>query len=332
MHYPWKENTESVPLLSGFNEVPFQNQTITVTRLCHYTHNDEAEGIDRGDYFLFKPKPIHGKDHINTSRRTAVICDPTNQPPTHLTQYRKVGPEEELFPGSYVWWFIDSTCLPTVTEEDPSIYQSPFNRYTLSDPFITPYQSRYGNKKISADLQQLCNSYSQRFSGWVQFRCGGTLRYNKQILKVVIVCTSTYHRELMNYPLMPLLSPHSVRVDIHNGVVRTTSSSLSYSCDTYAFIFYFPNESYELKCYKPRPMIYRSRPAQPIVQSPYFDIQDVKHNISSSTVPCCRKVKNQHQIFVCPNELPPEEKERKRRAYFEDQTDTKKRSMSYFIT
>ena len=127
-----------------------------------------------------------------------------------------------------------------------------------------PYKSQYGNKKISGDITKLLQCYQearfQRYLPKIEFRCGGTLRYNRQICKVIIVCPEG---ELREYPILygigyrPTYNAESqiqscgrLKLTIQNGVM---SSGTRYSWDTYAFAFYFPSEDYVMKCPKSVP-------------------------------------------------------------------------------
>ena len=302
MHFPWKANDEKVTTLSD-GTVPFQNEVITVTRLCHITHSKEADEIEQDDCFEFKPKMKYGKNTTN-NRVSAVICKPTYKAPNEDTKYRVITKDQELLPGYYSWWSIDSSCFPA---KDDVMIES-------SNDFSLPYKSRFGNKKISGDITKLLQCYQEAVksrSSWfyhfygrsrlprIEFRCGGTLRYNRQICKVIIICPKD---ELFGYPTLdsggyPVLhsigyrptynaelqiqSCGTLKLTIQNGVM--ISSGTRYSWDTYAFAFYFPSEDYVMKCPKSVPLP---------LYTPDFEVTDIEHD----TTHCLRKGSG-----CCPN-------------------------------
>ena len=304
MHFPWGENTEKVILLDKFATVPFQNEEITVTRLCHVTHNEPADIIEQEDCFEFKPKKKYGKDTSN-NRVSAVICKPTHRAPDNDTEYRVVTKDQELLPGYYSWWSIDSSCFPAKRSDDPHICKD-FTEYEVSNEFALPHKSRFGSKKISGDLTKLLQCYQEAIASksmylgkpQIEFRCGGTLRYNRQACKVIIICQAG-SPELHEYPLFRSFGFYlrhnaqsqveaygTLKLVIKNGIMMAGSER--YSWDTYAFAFYFPSKSYIMKCPKPRlRLLLLVRP-----DSLDFEITDIEHDESR----CTGKVRGQ-----CPN-------------------------------
>ena len=103
MHFPWGVNDEKVTAPHE-KTVPFQYEDIRVNRLCHVTHSKEADEIEQDDCFEFKPRRKCGKDTTGSSKRvSAVICEPTAQPPNEDTDYRVITKDQELLPGYYSW-------------------------------------------------------------------------------------------------------------------------------------------------------------------------------------------------------------------------------------
>ena len=159
--------------------------------------------------------------------------------------------DENLFPGCYSWWSIDH-----------NHYLSPSSNYYYSDLFTS--LSRYGNVKFSGYIIQLLQYYQEAYDvdplPHVQFRCGGTLRYKKEICKVVIVCTNTYPLPEDEFPIIwddilydkngRVADIEPFKVVIKNGISGDRHMPLFYSWDTYAFGFYFPNKNYRLRCPK----------------------------------------------------------------------------------
>ena len=275
-------------------KIQLRDVPIEVKRLCHVTHNQPASKIDQGDYFIFKPNKKIGKAGYNNYDgspvgETFVICEPTDQPPTDDTKYRYIDPndpDDRVFPGCYIWWSIDR-----YPPRPPGYYYSHF--FTSS--------SRYGNVKFSGYIMQLLRCYQEAYKinplPRIQFRCGGTLRYNYEICKVVIVCTEIHYPQPQDeFPLM--WEDHDIKynrdgrvifVKPLDVVIRNIVSKKNdkfYSWDTYAFAFYFPDDTYKLLCSK----------------SENFDRSTVKHDDK-----LCTKTQpdpNNGGKFTCPNNLP----------------------------
>ena len=243
---------DSIPRL--VEEVPLQNVHIGVKKLCHITHNQPAREIDGEDYFEFKSAPKVGKGGDENTYVIRQAIDQTT-PPTGETEYRPVASDENLFPGYYSWWSIDND------GHDLSPY---LNDYYFSNLFTS--SSRYGNNKFSANIVELLQCYKKAFNplSHIQFRCGGTLRYKQEICKVVIVCTNEHHLPEDKFPRMwkdcvteeeageitLVTSVENLEVMIRNGITGTFRQYIPYSWDTYAFAFYFPDETYTIKCPK----------------------------------------------------------------------------------
>ena len=263
-HTPWEEYDDwnTIPLLD-VEDVPLQEVDVKVKKLRHITHNQSAREIaNEVDYFNFKPARKTGKADYNTEGlpigETYIMLGETTeeQPPTTTTEYQRVSSQEDLFPGYYSWWSVDLEDYP---QECEYYYFSQF--YTSS--------SRYGNNKFSGNIVELLQCYQKAYNinplPRIQFRCGGTLRYKQEICKVVIVCTDAYPLPEDEFP--PMWESDLVKVEeagkikitkavsflevrIHSGVTGLKEHYVppGYSWDTYAFGFYFPDDTYSLKC------------------------------------------------------------------------------------
>ena len=297
-HLPNKEYQEwnELPRFHEDTGVRLRDVPVEVNELCHVTHNQPASKIDQGNYFIFKPNKKIGKAGYNnydgsTIGETFVICEPTDQPPTEETKYHYIDPndpDDKVFPGYYIWWSIDRDRYPP---PPPGHYYS---------HFFTSY-SRYGNVKFSGYITKLLRCYQEAYNinplPHIQFRCGGTLRYDYEICKVVIVCTEIHYPQPQeDFPVM--WEGHDIRYD-RNGeilfikrldiVIRNVVSKKNdkfYSWDTYGFAFYFPDDTYELLC----------------PTSEMFECSIVHHNDE-----LCTKTQpdpNNGGKFTCPNNLP----------------------------
>lgn len=236
MHFPWGENTEEVPLLSQFSQVPLQNEAIAVKKLYHVTHRVQEREMFREDEncYVFKPKQKHGRrssSRINT-RRSYLCLDPridNDTAPEDETLYRLVLENESLFPGFLSWWSID---IPNRLRYDsPSLQQGSKKYYTTND-FKEPPISCYGDVKLSIDLQELLRYYQEARSSssssdlpLISIRNGGTLRYKREIMKVIIVCCKD-DLPLDDYPLLDTPASFSLEYDA-GGKVSTTDDHLT---------------------------------------------------------------------------------------------------------
>ena len=296
-HLPNKEYQEwdELPRFYEDTGVRFRDIPVNVNKLCHVTHNQEANKIDQGNYFIFKPKKKIGKAGYNYDGspigETFVICEPTDQPPTDDTKYRYIDPndpDDRVFPGYYIWWSIDYDRCPPLPPE---------HYYSV----LFTSLSRYGNVKFSGYISQLLQCYQEAYNinplPHIQFRCGGTLRYNNEICKVVIVCTEIHYPQPQeDFPLM--WEDHDIRyyedgrisyikrLDVVIRNIVSMKNDKSYSWDTYAFAFYFPDDTYELLC----------------STTENFECSIVYHNDD-----LCTKTQpdpNKGGKFTCPNNLP----------------------------
>lgn len=202
IHFPWGENKEEVPLFDQFTQVPVQDKGIAVTRLCHFTHDEQAAKIQQLTSCTFIPKKKHGKS-LSFDRKSYMICNPTDKVPNDETQYRYISESDELIPGFLSWWSIDidESCRFHYNSQD---LQKSTGKYYVHDGFIKPHQSCYGNVMFSIDLPQLLQCYQKAFEDKplprILLRCGGTLRYKREIMKVIIVCRE---EDLPGYPEFP---------------------------------------------------------------------------------------------------------------------------------
>ena len=293
-HLPWREyeDWDHIPLLGGISEVPLQQVPIQVRKLCHVTHEQAADKIIHKDhdqdYYIFKPNKKCGK--VQGIGATYTICEPTDQPPSVETTYRYLSSNESVFPGYYIWWSIDHDNYPPSSSE-----------YYFSH-FFSP-SSRYGNSKFSGNIKELLQCYQEAYIKdkvdpltRIQFRCGGTLRYRREICKVVIVCTDEHPLPEDEFPRMwqghgfrynkdgKITFVEPIEVMIRNGVSGVRGPYKPYSWDTYAFAFYFPDDTYMLVC----------------PTSEKFRFSEIEHDDL-----CLASRPNPHGSgYICPNKLP----------------------------
>ena len=300
MHFPWGPNNEVVEHLEGYPNVPLQNEVIQVRRLCHVTHEEPAQQIS-GDpeSYTFIPQPKMGKP-AGENRKTYMYAnrEPTDEAPNGQTGYQHIPEDEEVFPGFYVWWSV-------AVDDDQTIHWSRYadgraGTYYITDGFLKPTQSVYGNKMFIVDFNTMLQYYQRAFGERgdplprIQLRCGGTLRYKREIMKVIIVCRE---EDLPGYPVFPTgefnleydrnrkVTPRGIlELAVMNGVSgsrRPGEEANQYSWDTYSFAFYFPRDGYTMR---------------------YPKVSTIDHNYfrgGRRFATCHSKVDDR-----CPNELP----------------------------
>ena len=259
MHFPWGPNNEEVEHLEGYrnqgHDVPLQNEVIQVRRLCHATHNEPAQRISEDlESYTFIPKQKMGRP-AGEIRQTYAIHEPMEEAPNGQTEYQRIPEGEEVFPGFYVWWSVAVDDDQTIHWED--MYYNEAGKYYITDGFRRPTQSVYGNKMFIFNFNLMLQCYQESFAERprIQLRRGGTLRYMREIMKVIIVC---HEGDLPDYPVFPTggfnlaydddgkVTPRGIlNLTVENGVSGSQrpdqAQSTKYSWDTYSFAFYFPN-------------------------------------------------------------------------------------------
>lgn len=269
MHFPWGQNDEEVEHLEGYRNrgvnVPLQDEVIQVKRLCHVTHEEPARQIS-GDpeSYTFIPKQKMGKP-ARENRQTYAIREPMEGAPNGQTGYQRIPEGEEVFPGFYVWWSVAVDDDQTIDWTDIK-YNNEAGKYYITDGFRKPTQSVYGNKMFIVDFNTMLQCYQESFVERgdplprIQLRCGGTLRYKREIMKVIIVCREG---DLPDYPEFPTgefnleydrdgkVTPRGILgLVVTNGVSgsrRPGERADQYSWDTYSFAFYFPRDGYTMR-------------------------------------------------------------------------------------
>ena len=307
MHFPWGPNDEEVERLEGHRNVPLQNEEIQVRRLCHVTHNEPAQRISEDPKcYTFIPKQKMGKP-AGENRKTYAICEPTNEAPNRQTEYRHIPERKEVFPGFYVWWSVVVDDEQTIYWRDRKYYNET-GKYYITDGFRTPTQSVYGNKMFIFGFNTMLQCYQRAFveQPRIQLRCGGTLHYKREIMKVIIVCREDEEElPLREYPVFPtdgfnleydrdgkVIPRRILKLVVTNGVSGSQrpdqARSTKYSWDTYSFAFYFPGEGYTME--------------YPKAEANNEDIMTIEHDytIGTKTFATCHSKDN----GICPNKLP----------------------------
>ena len=233
---------------------------IPTDRLIHITHNAEARRIRRE--FKFTAHQKFGKELGAYDGRP---CGESFKFNLEKEKYDPIFPGVAVFPGFYSWWGIYpqqdyEEITTTFKEEGISVY--------LSDYLKTPPESRYGNRAFSCKFSDLLSAYAEsrgRSTHRICIRKGGTLRYTKEICYVLIICIdSCDDREALS-AFDPLelesklfktngLIDHSGKIIDATGIptfspehIITWANGESYSYETVAFAFYFPQPARSIR-------------------------------------------------------------------------------------
>lgn len=207
--------------------------------MSHVTHDFQAKQIDQGDNYVFKPKEKTGKGGRSSKSTYRIINSIESLSPNEDTKYELVYEDECLLPGCYSWW-------------------SPSHEIDHDDK-----RSIFGNNEYRINLTELLKCYQQAMKGEsdalpnIHFRCGGTFRYKKQACKVIIVCPVKSFEPRKAPPFdfgdigLGNLSQRKIAPMVYyEGKARRNTwfnNKPQIEHTTYAFAFYFPNDSYELK-------------------------------------------------------------------------------------
>ena len=270
-----------------------QSQAFKVTRLCRFTHNAQANEVDNGDHYIFKPSRLFGLGGTD-SNYESFIASNSSVIPSRRSVYNSILKTKEIIPGCYVWWFVDLSKLFPKNQFLTKKTEKFSATYYASEPFKT--HSNHGNVKFEISLANMIKCYQKSFSGplqSIQLRRGGTLRYKYKINYIVIVCleNDSHQSQLHAFPALH----HNIKykkngeiayieppvLTLKNGISETCIRNLStnettiksFSWDTYTFLLYFPNEEYQLIC--PKDMASTKNVEHENCNSMQFDINGI---------------------------------------------------------
>ena len=270
-YHPDKENTwEEVKPYPLFQKVPHFNPnsgfSLPVRSLCHVTHFDIAKKIKCNKKYTFKASPKTGR----SDGSTYCLYDEPPIKPSPRTTYTQVSPHEDLLPGCYSWWSVVGPDIASKTFQQHTDEYKNTNGYgyLLSEqlPLCGTLCSKYGTVALSVEFPKMIQAYQnvfkaedQNFQETVEviFKIGGTLRYMKEICKVIIVCAKIDGVDpLPDFPPMSIDLSHPellIKCGIKRGYHYLNHEPMYDNCfdcswDTYAFAFHFPaNGAQEMK-------------------------------------------------------------------------------------
>ena len=276
----WTESRYTYPLnglrsqeagdMDGYTQIP-------IRRLCHVTHNKEADGIrstvPTQRCYTFKPAQKLGKQYGDDR----FPLGETYQYKPKQQRFSRIprSPDNPVFPGYYSWWGVSVT--EWYREGAPGVSLAEEIRRLQRQgvevaEFVSPEpKSRYGNNSFSIDFRKLLLSYKRSRTDvqerrHIFLRVGGTLRYKWEICYVVIVCLQHDH-EFNDWPTLD-------KQDVldHNGLVQqgkvvdyrqtpdfkakhiitslkdVNGWQTSFSWEQVVFALYYPSEDMLLQC------------------------------------------------------------------------------------
>jgi hypothetical protein len=241
-------------------EVPIYN-------LVHVTHNDEYRNIRKNPaMYELKACQKFGKDFYHDKGMPR--CG-SYKSIKDGAKFKRIGPDETVFPGFYSWWGIHPKreCTSKIAAEIEDMKDEGGIAYVPNYLKEEP-ESFYGNRGFFCSFKNVLGSYAQSRhteTANVVLRKGGTLRYTQEICYVIIVSISEDEHILREFdPLLPKSGPFRTNGLINrNGQIQNPeaiptfspehvvtwfvdksegSESETYSYETTAFAFYFPTE------------------------------------------------------------------------------------------
>ena len=143
------------PLFNGMES----RTVIPIYKLSHITHRDQRKDIipnEGEDYYKFKPNPKKGKIFWSGDARDGTYA--------HVGgSFVKIQYNENVLPGKYSWWEIDTTQLYSTPGPGIAFGMAAKNlqssRYFLAPYLSNPRESMYGNYGFVADFKKLLKSY-----------------------------------------------------------------------------------------------------------------------------------------------------------------------------
>lgn len=300
-YLPWEPyDWENVPNIPGF-----RNVQIPIRSLCHVTHNRQFIEIvseQPGSFILKSHRKVGKSGYFNYDGSPvghSFVAAEADGIPHDRSLYHCVGPEDNLLPGSFIWWSVDIN--------DPLNPPPGFR----TSPLFNPHNSPYGRNKIWGSFKDVLSAYQESFPcdeqgryPTIQLRVGGTKRYKCEVCYVVIACATYRDREppLDNdvYPIWPpgrnmiRFNEDTNKVEWVDDIWITIRNSINFqdatpqhckqffSWDQYVFALHFNDDQHRMICQ----------------QSSFMHTGLFQHY-------CLRKIPHPHDRYnwVCPDEI-----------------------------
>lgn len=149
-YLPWEPyDWENVPNIPGF-----RNVQIPIRSLCHVTHSRQFREIvseQPGSFILKSHRKVGKSGYGNYDGSPVGHSFVADGIPHDHSLYHCVGPEDNLLPGSFIWWSVDIN--------DP-LNPPPGCR---TSPLFNPQDSPYGRNKISGSFEDVLSAYQESF-------------------------------------------------------------------------------------------------------------------------------------------------------------------------
>lgn len=293
-YLPWKPyDWENVP-----NIPEFRNVQIPIRSLCHVTHNHQFMEIvseQPGSFILKSHRKVGKSGYFNYDGSpvgNSFVAAEADGIPHDRSLYWYIGPDENLLPGSYIWWSVDINYPPN---PPPGCRTS---------PLFNPHNSPYGRNKIWGSFEDVLSAYQESFPcdeqgryPTIELRVGGTKRYKCEVCYVVIAC-ATYRdwEPPLDYNVYPIWEPgidkiifnedtnkvedvSDIQITIENGIKSQFGQNFSW--DQYVFALHFNDDQHRMICQ----------------QGPFT------HNILDVHSVCLRKQPLARGNWVCPDDI-----------------------------
>ena len=252
--YDW-ENVPNIP--------EFRNVQIPIRSLCHVTHNRQFRDIEpeQAGSFILKSHRKVGKSGYRNYDGSPVgfsFIAEADGIPHDDSLYRYIGPEENLLPGSFIWWSVDINDPPNPPPD------------CRTSPIFNPQDSPYGRNKISGSFKDVLSAYQESFPceqgryPTIELRVGGTKRYKFEVCYVVIACATYRDQEPpLDNNVYPIWEPGrdmiifnedtnkveevaDIQITIENGIKFQFEQNFSW--DQYVFALHFNDDEHRMIC------------------------------------------------------------------------------------
>ena len=227
----------------GFDDyrlhLPPKYQLLQQPRLClnfkaveHVTHYINLQDIYNGFRFTFKANPKRG------DKNYSYVND--DKDPTLFHSIDKA--INVICDGYFSWWSIKVIENPydvSIMKTYEQLEMIPRASFLFDEG-----SSMYGTVKITMNFDRLIYYYAESIAPnqkeKVRYKVGGTLRYQKEVCYVIIVCVFKDGKDpLPDFPTLNDLSNLVIRQPYNYFIIRDRDN-ISVSWDHYVFALYFP--------------------------------------------------------------------------------------------
>lgn len=286
---PWGSDDYQLHLPPKYQALQQPHVCLNVTHVELVTHYVNLEKIFKGSEFTFKANPKQGDKNYSYVRDD-------NDP----TLFRSIDKSINLIcDGYFSWWSIKVNEEPydiDIIKTYAQLEVIPRTSFLFDEG-----SSMYGTVKMTVDFQGLIHYYAESIAPGqkekIHYKVGGTLRYQKEVCYVIIVCVFKDDIDpLPDFPTLDNLSNLIIRQPYNYFEIRN-GDNISVSWDHYVFALYFPpnDDTTEVPSFTIDPLVMTIAGVQHYKYR--ADGSYSKHNKPGM----CHLVNRNRNIQVCPD-------------------------------